>query len=214
MMKTDDLISLLATGADAVDQHVAARRFALAIGSGLAGAGLLMVTLLRIRPDLVEAASLPMFWVKIGFVAGLMLTGLFAASRLSRPGAALGLVPGVVASLVLVMWGIAIYTLSAALPEQRLTLFFGQTWRSCPFLIALLSVPVFVSVIWAMKGLAPTRPRFAGFAAGLLSGATAALVYCLHCPEIAAPFVGVWYLLGMLIPAGAGAWLGEVLLRW
>lgn len=213
-MKTDDLISLLATGADAVDPHVAANRFSLAIGAGVAGAALLMATLLRVRPDLVEAASQPMFWVKVGFVAGLMISGLFAVSRLSRPGAALGLVPQTIVALVLVMWAIATYTLSTALPEQRLALFLGETWRSCPFLIALLSVPVFVAVIWAMKGLAPTRPRFAGFAAGLLSGATAALVYCLHCPEIEAPFVAFWYLVGMLIPAGAGAWLGERLLRW
>lgn len=213
-MKTDDLISLLATGADAVAPHVAARRFALAIGAGLAGAALLMATLLGVRPDLVEVASLPMFWVKVGFVAGLTVAGLFAASRLSRPGVVLGRVPGTIGALVLVMWVIAIYTLSAASPEQRLDLFLGQTWRSCPFLIALLSVPVFIAVIWAMRGMAPTRPRFAGFAAGLLSGATAALVYCLHCPEIEAPFVAFWYLLGMLIPAGAGAWFGEYLLRW
>ena len=52
--------------------------------------------------------------------------------------------------------------------------------------------------------------RSAGFAAG----ATAALVYCLHCPEQAAPFLGVWYLLGMLIPTATGALLGDKLLRW
>ena len=51
-------------------------------------------------------------------------------------------------------------------------------------------------------------------AAGLLSGTTAALVYCLHCPEMAAPFIGFWYLLGMLIPALAGALLSHRLLRW
>jgi hypothetical protein len=78
----------------------------------------------------------------------------------------------------------------------------------------MLSVPSLIAVMWAMKGLAPTRPRLAGFAAGLLSGALAALVYSLHCPELDAPFVGFWYLIGMLIPAGAGALLGESQLRW
>jgi hypothetical protein len=65
-----------------------------------------------------------------------------------------------------------------------------------------------------MKGLAPTRLRLAGAAAGLLAGTTGALVYCLHCPELEAPFLGFWYLLGMLIPTAVGALLGSRLLRW
>ncbi len=77
----------------------------------------------------------------------------------------------------------------------------------------MLSTPIFAGVMWAMKGLAPTRPRIAGAVAGLLAGATAALVYCLHCPEIEAPFIAFWYVLGMLIPVGVGALLGGVLLR-
>jgi hypothetical protein len=78
----------------------------------------------------------------------------------------------------------------------------------------MLSVPVFGSTIWAMRGLAPTRLRLAGAAAGLLAGTTGALVYCIHCPEMATPFLGFWYLLGMLIPTAAGALSGPRLLRW
>ena len=65
-----------------------------------------------------------------------------------------------------------------------------------------------------MKGLAPTRLALAGAAAGLLAGAIGALVYALHCPEMEAPFLGVWYVAGMLIPAAAGALLGPIVLRW
>jgi len=213
-MKTDDLISLLATGVGAVEPHAVERRYAKAIGGGTIGALALMLSMLNIRPDLAEAVRLPMFWLKIGFVASLVAASLFAALRLSRPGARLDWIPGVIAAPVLIMWAIAIFTLIQADPAQRSGLFLGSTWSVCPFLIALISVPVFVAAMWAMKGLAPTRLRFAGFAAGLFSGATAALVYCLHCPEIEAPFIGFWYLLGMLIPAGVGAVLGRVLLRW
>jgi hypothetical protein len=213
-MKTDDLISMLATGASAVPPHAAERRYATAIGCGAIGALALMLSLLRIRPDLAEAALLPMFWLKIGFVASLVLASLFAALRLSRPGARLDWVPGAIAAPVLVMWCIAAYDLIQAEASQRPDLILGSTWSICPILIALISLPVFVAVTWAMKGLAPTRPCFAGFAAGLLSGATAALVYCLHCPELEAPFIGLWYVLGMLIPAGSGALLGRSFLRW
>jgi hypothetical protein len=31
---------------------------------------------------------------------------------------------------------------------------------------------------------------------------------------LAPPFIGIWYLIGMLIPTGIGAWLGPSLLRW
>ena len=93
-------------------------------------------------------------------------------------------------------------------------LLWGDTWASCPLLIAMLSIPVFIAVLWAMRGLAPTRLRLAGAVAGLLSGTAGALVYCLHCPELAAPFVGFWYLLGMLIPTLVGALLGSRILRW
>ena len=213
-MKTDDLISLLATGAGAVEPRAAERRYAKAISMGTFGALVLMLSLLRIRPDLAEAAMLPMFWLKIGFVASLVAASLFAALRLSRPGGRTQRIPGALTGPVVIMWTIATYVLIMAAPEQRIALFLGATWQSCPLLIALLSAPVFVSVMWAMRGLAPTRPRFAGFAAGLLSGATATLVYCLHCPEIEAPFVGFWYVLGMMIPAGAGTLLGRSLLRW
>ena len=65
-----------------------------------------------------------------------------------------------------------------------------------------------------MKGLAPTNLRLAGAAAGFVSGSIGALVYCLHCPELGVPFVGFWYLLGILIPTTVGAMLGERLLRW
>jgi hypothetical protein len=213
-MKTEELISMLATGAVAVDAHAAQRRYAMAISAGTVAAVVMLLSLLRVRPDLAEAAASPVFWIKPVFVASLAAASLLAALRLSRPGASLAWVPGAIAAPVLIIWTIAAIALLDVDPVERTRLFFGETWKSCPFLIAMLSVPMFVAVMWAMQGLAPTRLRLAGFAAGLLAGATAALVYCLHCPEIEAPFIGFWYLLGMLIPAGVGAALGPSLLRW
>jgi len=213
-MKTDDLISMLATGSVAVPPHVAAHRYARATIVGAIGTLALMLSMLRIRSDLAEAAMQPMFWLKVGFVASVVAVSLFAALRLSRPGAQVKRVPGTLAAPILVMWAIAVYALLQADPSQRLALFLGATWRVCPLLIALISTPAFIALAWAMKGLAPTRPRFAGFTTGLLSGAIATLVYCLHCPEMEAPFFGFWYVFGMAIPAGIGALLGPRLFRW
>lgn len=213
-MKTDDLVMLLATGEGSVQRHAAARRYAAAIVVGVVAAGLLMLGLLGVRPDLAEAVRLPMFWVKIGYVASLAAASLLAVLRLSRPGARLDRVLPALAVPVLAMWSLAALVLLDAAPDLRAGLMLGATWAECPFLIAMLSVPMFVATVWAMRGLAPTRLPLAGTAAGLLSGSIGGLVYCLHCPEMEAPFIGTWYLLGMLIPAATGALLGRRVLRW
>jgi hypothetical protein len=213
-MKTEDLISMLATGAGAVETRAAAQSYAVAIGWGALGAAALMLLLLQVRHDLFQAALLPMFWVKIGFVTCLAAGSLFATLRMSRPGAEIKWVPVVLGLPVLGIWAFAAFTLIEAEPIDRSKLFFGDTWKSCPLLIAMLSVPVFAAVLHIMRKLAPTRLRLAGFTGGLLSGSVAAVVYCLHCPEMGAPFIAFWYLLGALIPAGVGALLGNSVLRW
>ena len=213
-MKTDELVTLLATGAGAVEPDTTARRYATALGWGAFGATLLMAILLGVRPDIDAAARLPMFWIKLGFPASVAVGSLFAASRLSRPGARLGWAPGALVAPLLAMWLLAAYVLLGAPLPERADLVMGRTWEYCLFGIPVLSVPVLVATLWAMKGLAPTRLSVAGAAAGLLAGAIGALVYALHCPEMEAPFLGVWYVAGMLIPAAAGAWLGPMVLRW
>ncbi|MCX7147478.1 MAG: DUF1109 domain-containing protein [Sulfuritalea sp.] len=213
-MRTNDLVLMLATGAVAVEPNVAARRYATAMTLGAAGAMLLMVMLLGVRTDLAHAIFVPQFWIKLGFVACMVAASLLLALRLSRPGRQLDQAPALLAAPVLAIWILAAVALINATPLQRVSLFLGDTWAVCPFLIAMLSVPVFGSTIWAMRGLAPTRLRLAGAAAGLLAGTTGALVYCIHCPEMEAPFLGFWYLLGMLIPTAVGALSGPRLLRW
>jgi hypothetical protein len=213
-MRTDDLVTMLATGAGAVQPNQALRRYALALGSGALVAALLMVALIGTRPDLVAAVLLPIFWVKVAFAGSLAAANWLGVMRLSRPGMPLAGLPVALAAPVLAIWLLAAVALARADAPQRAVMVFGDTWNSCPLLIALLSAPVFVAVVWAMKGLAPTRLRLAGASVGLLSGAVATLVYSLHCPESAAPFVAVWYLLGKLIPTAVGALLGPRLLRW
>jgi hypothetical protein len=213
-MKTDELIFMLAQDAQTVEPHALRRRYATALGWGGFGAVLLMTLLLGVRPDLAEAARLPMFWVKLVFPVALLAAALLAAARLSRPGVRLGRVVLALAAPVLAIWLLAAVALLGAAPGTRSQLIFGATWASCPFSVALLSMPVFVALLWAMRGLAPTRLALAGAAAGLLSGAAGAAVYALHCPEMEAPFLAIWYLLGMLIPTALGALLGPRLLRW
>ena len=213
-MKTGDFVSMLATGTDAVDAGAPARRFLIAVGAGALVAMLLMVLWLDVRTTLARDALLPMFWVKEAFCAALVAAGLIAVTRLARPGAALAWVRPLAAAPILTMWLLAVVVLAAAAPADRTDLIRGISWTECPYNIAVLSVPAFAAILWALKGLAPTRLRLAGAAAGFAAGAIGALVYTLHCPELDAPFLAIWYVSGILIPAVVGACVGPRLLRW
>jgi hypothetical protein len=213
-MKTDDVISMLATGVAPVDRRVLAKRFSIAILFGAVGATVIVALLLGVRRDLAAVAATPIFWAKISLPLCLILGSLWLSTRLARPGAATGASGWLIVTPVVVVWLAGLYVLMAAPADLRLALVLGRTWRVCPLNIAMISVPGFISVFWALRGLAPTRLAFAGAAGGLLAGSTAALAYCLHCPEMGIPFWGVWYLLGMLVPTVVGAVLGPRLLRW
>lgn len=213
-MRTDALIEMLATGVEPVDVRAGGRRFAVAVALGLAGAALVMLGVLGLNAELARYATLPMFWVRAAFPLLLAAAALALAARLAHPGARLGRAPAAIAAPPLAMWALAVATLAAAAPGERLALVLGETWSACPINIAMLAAPAFLAMLWAVRGLAPTRLRLAGAAAGLAAGAQGALVYTLHCPELAAPFLGVWYVLGMLIPAAAGALLAPRVLAW
>jgi hypothetical protein len=213
-VRTEELVSLLATGTEAVDTRLPLRRYLIAVLAGAAAATLLTSEWLGLRPTLVRDLSVPMFWAKEAFCAALGAAGLVVVVRLARPGSRLGWVPAGVVAPALVMWLLATVALLAAAPQNRHELIFGQTASVCPFRIALISTPLFVGIFWAIRGLAPTRLRLAGAAGGFAAGSVGALAYSLHCPELAAPFLGIWYVLGILIPTGVGGWVGPRLLRW
>ncbi|EEA04510.1 protein of unknown function DUF1109 [Burkholderia sp. H160] len=213
-MKTEDLVSLLAAGVPAVDHNVLAKRFSWAMLSGVVGSAVLMAIVFGVRPDIGTVVKTPLFWIKVALPLCLALAALLVTARLSRPGMPVGRAWAGLAAPVLTVWIATLVLLWLTPPDARLPLILGRTWRVCPLNIALLSVPAFIAVFWAMRGLAPTRPKLAGAAGGLLAGATATVAYCFHCPEMAAPFWAVWYLLGMLIPTLAGAALGPQLLNW
>lgn len=213
-MKTDDLISMLASEAPAVDPRVPARRYVVAVLTGAAGALLLMACLLGLRPDLATAVRLPMFWFRLGYAATIGTAALWLVTRLARPGVTVGSRWAAVAAPIAAAWAAAAAILARTAADERMATWLGHTWKVCPILIATLSIPAFAAMFWAVRGMAPTRPRLAGAATGLFAGATATVAYCLHCPEMNPPFWAFWYLVGMLVPTAVGALLGRRLLRW
>lgn len=213
-MKTNDLISMMAAGVAPVDRRLPQRRMLLALALGGAGSLALLLLIYGLRPDLKAMLGVPLFWIKLAFPAALATGSLLVLRRLLRPGQRVGANWAGIAAPSLAIWIAGALVLLGAPAAERLPLLMGFTWRSCPFNIALLSLPLCGGIVWAVRAMAPTRLRLAGAVAGLLAGAIAALVYCLHCPEMEVSFWGLWYFLGMLIPAAAGLLLGPRLLRW
>ena len=211
---TDDLIDRLSRDLQPADHGRVTRRLALAALVGGAAALLGMAFLIGFRTDMPGALLTRMFWVKLAYTAAFGGLALWAAERLSRPGGdARRRLPWLVVPLA-IMLPMALMQLATAPAEMRRPLLMGASASVCSWRIALTATPVFLAAVWALRGLAPTRLRLAGATAGLAAGGFGAAIYALHCPEVAAPFVAVWYTLGILTPAAVGALLGPRLLRW
>jgi len=213
-MKTDDLVNLLAADTLPVQRRAARRRLALALVAGLPLAAAIMLLDYGVRRDIAQAMLLPMFWMKLLFPALLGAAAFVVLQRLARPGVRVGASWLGIALPVLLLWLMAAMALANAPQETRAALVMGQTWRTCSASIAWISLPLFIATFVALRHLAPTRPALAGACAGAMAGGAGAAVYALHCPELQAPFLAVWYVLGIAIPVLAGALIGPRLLRW
>jgi hypothetical protein len=213
-MKTDDLVAMLATGATAAPRRASGRRLALALIAGLPLSFAILFTEYGLRRDLVQAMFWPMFWVKVLFPLCIAAAAFVAVQRLARPGVPVRRAWIGIAVPVLAVWVMAALAWFNAPAEERMPLLMGESWRVCALSIGLMALPVFAAALFALKGLAPTRPVLAGAAAGALAGGVGAAVYALHCMELTAPFLAVWYVSGIALPVLVGAVLGPRLLRW
>ncbi|AMM26236.1 DUF1109 domain-containing protein [Variovorax sp. PAMC 28711] len=213
-MKTDDLVSMLATGVAPAPRGAANRRLALAVAVGLPLSLLILIVDYGVRRDLVQVMFWPMFWVKVLFPASIAAAGFVMLNRLARPGVKVRQSWLGAALPVLLVWALATIAWSHAAPEARMPMLMGSTWKSCAFSICWIGLPVFVAAMVALRSLAPTRAALAGAAAGALAGGAGAMVYALHCMELAAPFLAVWYVGGIALAVAIGAVIGPRLLRW
>ena len=211
-MNTDALIDLLARGAGPAPRAVAARRLVPAALAGMLASTLLALLLIGPVPAALFATSVP--WVKLAYAAALLAAAGWLAARLARPlprwqaaGRCTLAVLAAMAVLGLLAWW-------SAPQADRMPLLLGASWAACPWNVLALSLPALAATLWAVRGLAPTAPRAAGAACGLVAGAAGAFGYAFACPEPGVSFVAAWYTLGVLLTAAVGAGLGPRLLRW
>jgi len=213
-MQTDDLISSLTADFKPTPPGAAERRLLLAVAAGAGVAFVIMLLWLGLRPDLAEAVRTPLFWVKLLYPSALATAAFFLIDRLSRPGARVGRLWLALAAPAAVVVALALGQLMLAAPDERLSIWVGQSAAKCPWRVLTLSIPTFVALMWAFRRLAPTRPGLAGLASGLGAGAVGAAVYALACDETAPAFLATWYSLGIVMAGAIGAVVGKRLLRW
>ena len=211
-MKTGLLMDLLARGAGPAPSPATTQRLGSAWALGLLASAAL--ALLMVGPLPAAAFVKPAPWIKLVYAMSLGWTATLLTAQLARPVARLRCQLLAVAVVFLVMACVAGLSLWQTPPDLRRAAVFGLTWQMCPWLLLALSLPALIAGFWAVRGLAPTRLRAAGFACGLVAGAVGATGYALSCPESSVVFVAVWYSLGMAITAVLGAVLGPRFLRW
>ncbi len=211
-MKTAELIDHLAAGLRPAPSRVT--RLALAILAGALGALGVLWVVNGFRTDLAQAMQTGAFWMKWTFALTMAAAAFGLCARVARPESGPGWWLAAVMVPPLFAAGMASIEVLGVSPAERAMLVRGHSALECLWLIAALSVPLLLAVLWAFRRFAPTRFRLAGFSGGLLAGAVAAAVYSLHCDETSTAFVATWYGLGMLLPALLGLLLGPRMLRW
>jgi hypothetical protein len=204
----------LSDGLAPVPPSFVTRRLVLGTASGAFVSVVWVLTVLRLRPDVMGAMATTMFWAKLVYPLSLALIAGVAAERLARPAAGardrLVWLAAPVAAVAL----LATVQFVTAAPGSHHAIVMGGSARICPFLVLAFSIPPLIGLVWAMRGLAPTRLRETGAVIGLAAGGIGAFAYAWHCTESGAPFLALWYTAGILAASLLGWLLGPLLLRW
>ena len=213
-MKTDDLIAALSQDLDPAPPRMVGSRIALGLGLGAVASVALMVLWLGVRADLMPAMMTGPFWMKFAYAFFVAVFGFGLIDRLARPDGEGGIFGPMILVPLAVMIALAVWQLIGLNHAERMVLMMGSSAQVCARNIVILSLPIFVGLFWSLRILAPTRLTLAGAVAGVLAGAAGTVIYEFHCTEFAAPFVAIWYTLGIAAVGLLGALLGRLLLRW
>lgn len=212
--KTTDLIDFLVADLRPVSPLQAALPLLTGLGGGTLAAVAVMAVGLGVRPDLAAALGTASYWIKFLYTLAFGAAALAATVRLGRPGGRAPVAWTMLAAALAIVALLAAGQLAEAPTDERRALLLGGSAALCPWLVVLLSLPIYAGAVFGLRRLAPTRPTLAGLAAGLAAGGMGAWIYAFHCDETGIPFLAIWYTLGILAVGALGAATGRSLLRW
>ena len=212
-MRTDDLIADLSGRLEQVAPGALTRMLVLAVILGLVGSVVVMLSALGLRYDFASAIVSFGMWTKLIYTFTIAALAFWLVQRAGRPGADMAPPARI---LLLPVFAIALLAAAQLLaPGADVpVLILGHSSRVCAFLVIMTALPTLATTFWALRRMAPTRLTLAGTGAGLFAGAAGAFVYSFHCTEGSAPFICIWYSLGIASTAAIGSFLGRKLLHW
>lgn len=210
----DDLIGRLSQDLRPVARLAVARRLLIGVSAGAAVSALLTTLTLGLRPDMAQAVAERIFWVKFAYTLALAGLAVWGCERLARPAGTAGRrLPWILAPVLAVV-AMAAWQLVQAPASDRMPMVMGGSFKACPWCIVAFSLPPLAGMVWALRGMAPTRLRLTGAVTGLAAGGAGAAAYALHCTESTMPFLAVWYSLGVVLSGAVGWLVAPRLLRW
>ena len=212
-MRTDELIGRLSSGLEPVKRGQVTRMLLVAAAIGLVGSVVVMMGMMGLRHDFAAAMVSFGMWTKLVYTFAIALFGFWLVERMGRPGAEMTRPLQLLAVPLLAILLLAALQMSAPQADMP-KLVLGHSSRVCAYLVTVTALPTLAATFWALRKLAPTQLTVAGAGAGLFAGAVGAFVYSFHCTEGAAPFIAIWYTLGIAVVTALGAALGPRLLRW
>ena len=213
-MKTDQLIDMLSTNVEPVQQGRLRKTLVWALVVGGAAAFCLMLATVGLRTGVTDGFLPGYLTLKLLFTLSLIGVGAALLERLMRPGQdgrklfAFLFLP----FFIVVCAGVASLVFGQPMAWGRMM--FGMHWATCLLCIPFFAVVPFAALIWALRKGAPTKLRQAGAIAGLVAGALGATAYAFHCPDDSVPFIAIWYGTLVALCGAIGAMLGPRLLRW
>lgn len=210
---TDELIESMVGEFRPTPKLAMTRRLAMGVVAGAFASAILLLSVIGVRPNLVEILNSGNFWGKVAFTVAMAGVSLFVAARLGRPTTGTSIM-WILPVPFLLYLPVGIWELSQTDKSQWLSLLFGHGWQQCTWLLLSLSIPTYLGLWWSFRRFAPAHVESAGATAGLAASAVAAVVYCIHCPTDTAIFALVWYTLAFVIAALAGALLSRRTFRW
>jgi hypothetical protein len=213
-MKTDQLIDMLSTNVEPVQQGRLRKTLVWALVVGGAAAFCLMLATVGLRTGVRDGFLPGYLTVKLLFTLSLIGVGGALLERLMRPGQdGRRLFAFVFLPFIIVICAAAA-SLVFGQPMAWGRMMFGMQWATCLLCIPLFAVAPFAALIWALRKGAPTHLRRVGAIAGLVAGALGATAYAFHCPDDSVPFIAIWYGTLVGLCGVIGAILGPRLLRW
>lgn len=211
-MKTDDLVTLLAT--DATPPHRVWPGLALWMMLPVLTLGAGFLWAIGIRPDLATALVGQITLWKWLLPMMMLGAGMASAARLSRPEGRVGYAPLAAGLALLLAAGLVMWRLSVLPAADWRPAMMGKTHLICLSSIFGLGLPGLLLGLGILQRGATTRPAFCGLVAGLAVGGLAAALYATHCNEDDPLFFVTWYGLAILSLGALGAALGPRWLRW